>query len=411
MSKHQMTKEPRIQRPFLEAMETRRLLSAAPVPNVLGLYTGDLNFSDGNSDTLTITITSEHKRNFAGSFAEGSGPVAKLQGTINARGILDFTYRGGFRGRGTGSFDSTGTIFSATFITHESGDILTGTIDVQLQGTRPAIPTIPQLGSQYDGTIEFSDGNSDTMDLTLTSQHQKNLVGYFTQGDGASAVFAGTVDVNRIVRFRYHGGGPAQGVPRFHGVGSGAVSNGSAEIDATFTSQEAGETLTGSFKLIAPPAPVSAQVVSVIDGPIQSPVNGHFYSVLSNSDWTTAENAAQSMGGHLATIRSSAEEAWIQQTFAAYPYLWIGLYDPSQDSNGMAHAANFIWVDGEPLTYTNWDPAGEPNNYGGDEYWTQLVLTHSSTVAPDTWDDIFNAADPIHPPNSYGPDYGLVEVG
>jgi hypothetical protein len=234
----------------VEAMEPRRLLSVAPVPNVLGLYAGDLNFSDGTTDTLTITITSERQRKFAGSFAEGSGPVARLQGNINATGILHITYRGrGFVGRGTGSLDSTGTVFDATFITHESGAILTGTIDAQLQGTRSAIPTIPQLGSLYDGTIEFSDGTTDTIELTVTSQRQKNLVGYFSQGDGAVAAFIGTVDISGIVHFRYHGGGPAQGLPRFQGVGSGTVSNGNREVDATFTSIEAGETLAGSFSV------------------------------------------------------------------------------------------------------------------------------------------------------------------
>jgi hypothetical protein len=87
---------------------------------------------------------------------------------------------------------------------------------------------------------------------------------------------------------------------------------------------------------------------SVVDGPIESPVNGHYYSVLSNSNWTDAETAAQSLGGNLATVRSTAEEDWIQQTFGAYPYLWLGLYDPTQQVvSGEAHANNFVWVDGE----------------------------------------------------------------
>lgn len=159
---------------------------------------------------------------------------------------------------------------------------------------------------------------------------------------------------------------------------------------------------------------------AVIDGPIKSPINGHYYSILSNSDWTDAEAAAEMMGGHLATIRSAAEENWVQQTFAPYPFLWIGLYDPSHDSNGRPHSTNFVWVDGEPLTYTNWDTFtghDEPNNHAGDEFWAQLVLTASSTADANTWNDIYNSADPSYPavdptapPNFYGPDYGLVEA-
>ncbi len=73
---------------------------------------------------------------------------------------------------------------------------------------------------------------------------------------------------------------------------------------------------------------VSASNAAVVFGPIESPVNGHFYSVLSNSNWTDAEAASEQMGGSLATIRSAAEQTWISQTFSAYPYLWLGLYDP-----------------------------------------------------------------------------------
>src|SRR5690348_3303030 len=133
---------------------------------------------------------------------------------------------------------------------------------------------------------------------------------------------------------------------------------------------------------------VSAADASVVFGPIESPVNGHFYSVLSSSNWTDAENASQLMGGSLATVRSSDEEMWISQTFSAYPYLWLGLYDPTQQNvTGMAHANNFTWADGETSSYRNWD-TGEPNNFNGGEYWTQLVLTNSSTVTQGKWNDM-----------------------
>lgn len=232
----------------IEALEGRRVLSAAP--NVLGLYMGQLNFSDGTSDTLTITITAQHQRSFSGSFAEGAGPVAKLQGNVSAQGAVRFAYRGsGFSGAGTGFFDSTDTIFDATFLTRLLGQRDSGTLNVQLQGARPAIPTIPQLGSHYSGDIEYSDGTVDTMDLTIVTQHQKNVVGYFTEDTGATAFFNGTVDINGTVRFHYRGGGPAQGIPPFTGSGSGTVSSGNAAIDATFTSRQSGVSQTGSFSV------------------------------------------------------------------------------------------------------------------------------------------------------------------
>jgi hypothetical protein len=154
----------------------------------------------------------------------------------------------------------------------------------------------------------------------------------------------------------------------------------------------------------------SSDAQSVIYGPIQSPVNGHFYSVLSNSNWSNAQNASQLMGGSLATVRSAPEQLWINQTFSAYPFLWLGLYDPSQQIvGGQDHANNFKWVNGETASYRNWGN-GEPNNFNGDEYSTELVLTTGSTVAAGTWNDIYNDANPTHTPNSYGPVYGLSEV-
>lgn len=156
--------------------------------------------------------------------------------------------------------------------------------------------------------------------------------------------------------------------------------------------------------------PTVCAAQSVVFGPIQSPVNGHSYSVLSNSNWTDARNAGQLMGGSLATIRSADEQLWINQTFNAFPFLWLGLFDPSQQVvAGQAHANNFQWASGEAASYRNWGN-GEPNNFNGQEYWTQLVLTSGSTVAAGTWNDIQNEANPTHPPNSYGPVYGLVEV-
>ena len=232
---------------FVEALESRRLLSAAPVPNALGLYTGTVNFPVGPSDSLTVTITSQHNRSFSGSFAQGSGTTARLQGNIAANGVMRFTYRGtGFTGRGTGSLDPSGTVIDATFLTRKHGMGFSGDFEVRLQGTRPAVPTIPQLaGSRYMGGITFSDGSSDSLDLTITSQRNKNFAGRYSQGSGSQAVFTGTVDVNGAMRFRFQGAGRV----RFHGSGSGTVSNGNQRIDATFTTQQPGKTLTGSFSI------------------------------------------------------------------------------------------------------------------------------------------------------------------
>src|ERR1035438_1662362 len=45
-----------------------------------------------------------------------------------------------------------------------------------------------------------------------------------------------------------------------------------------------------------------------------NPANGHVYYLLSSSDWPSSENAAIGLGGHLATIRSLAENNWVVST-------------------------------------------------------------------------------------------------
>jgi len=167
--------------------------------------------------------------------------------------------------------------------------------------------------------------------------------------------------------------------------------------------------ITALSALVAASMASVATAQTVIDGPIISPINGHSYLLLSTSNWTDAQTAAKKLGGNLATVRSTAEENWIDQTFSSYSFLWIGLYDPTQESYGNNHAGHFVWADDEPVTYTDW-ASGEPNDFNGDEYWTQLITTSSSTDPANTWNDVTNSSDPEQYPNYYGPIYGLVEA-
>uniref|UniRef100_A0A914CP89 C-type lectin domain-containing protein n=1 Tax=Acrobeloides nanus TaxID=290746 RepID=A0A914CP89_9BILA len=70
-------------------------------------------------------------------------------------------------------------------------------------------------------------------------------------------------------------------------------------------------------------------------------------------DFTDANSTCISLGGHLVSIHSSSEEAFIY-TLAAQAsspslqpdYFWLGLY--------AATYPNYSWLDGTPLDYTNW---------------------------------------------------------
>lgn len=118
---------------------------------------------------------------------------------------------------------------------------------------------------------------------------------------------------------------------------------------------------------------------------------------------TGAIAAAAATGGHLATIADAGENAFVANI--AGGIAWIGI-------NDQAAEGNFVWGNGEPVTYTNWYP-GEPSDYFGAEDWTiinwypggtwndfnnlteysfPLVLEFSST-GDDDCDDVANECD------------------
>jgi len=166
---------------------------------------------------------------------------------------------------------------------------------------------------------------------------------------------------------------------------------------------------------------VKAQIVA---GPLTNSLNNHIYYVISPQNWSNAQMTAQSLGGHLATIRDQAENNWIitniltDFTASGGPNLtalpvWTGLIDPTQnDGGGTQHAADFIWISGETYSYRNWQ-SGEPNNNGNGEYWGTInwhyAAGYSSTQG--TWNDTPLNGTTGYPGNSTGPYYGLVEIG
>jgi hypothetical protein len=98
--------------------------------------------------------------------------------------------------------------------------------------------------------------------------------------------------------------------------------------------------------------------------------DGHTYLLLDNPTdtkwWNGDEAEAVSLGGHLANIGSAAEDVFAINTFAqaartaafALPQagpIWIffGLSDQAAEGT-------FVWANGDPLTYTHWQP-GQPN--------------------------------------------------
>ncbi|MFM7260384.1 MAG: lectin-like protein [bacterium] len=92
--------------------------------------------------------------------------------------------------------------------------------------------------------------------------------------------------------------------------------------------------------------------------------NGHFYEVVqltSPIGWNAARAAAELRGGHLATLTSSGEQAFVAALVTAGGRnAFLGGYqaNPSAPAN-----ETWTWVTGEAWDFTAW-ANGEPNDQG-----------------------------------------------
>jgi hypothetical protein len=135
--------------------------------------------------------------------------------------------------------------------------------------------------------------------------------------------------------------------------------------------------------------------------PIVNPSNGHTYILLRPTNWKRAEQLAEKLGGHLATVRNQQEEDWIFQTFGNYGgerrLLWIGL-------NDLEKKFHFSWASGESASYTDW-ARNEPNNAGprGEDY---VAIFYPGHKQQNKWNDWWSRSrDPIGLPMD-----GVIEI-
>jgi hypothetical protein len=93
--------------------------------------------------------------------------------------------------------------------------------------------------------------------------------------------------------------------------------------------------------------------------------NGHWYAILSHPQrvsWTASDQIAQAINGHLVTITSAAEGAFLGSAWCGLPNLnvpgyrgpWIGL---------RFGGGSWNWVTGEEFAYSAWAP-NQPDNLG-----------------------------------------------
>ncbi len=77
-----------------------------------------------------------------------------------------------------------------------------------------------------------------------------------------------------------------------------------------------------------------------------NPENGHAYIKIPCKSLDDAKNRAAVQGANLVAINDEAEQKWLSGFFGNHLY-WIGLSDAEKE-------AEWVWQNGEPLTYANW---------------------------------------------------------
>jgi hypothetical protein len=136
-----------------------------------------------------------------------------------------------------------------------------------------------------------------------------------------------------------------------------------------------------AFGLLGAP-PADATVIETVVW------SGHRYYLISENTGSGAELEAQALGGHLATINSEPEHNFLWNTWGGSLGtglgLWIGLTDQASEGN-------FVWMSGEPVTFTNWaSGTAEPNN-GRGRYEEDFVNMDSRFSTSGKWNDVPDA--------------------
>jgi Ca2+-binding RTX toxin-like protein len=103
---------------------------------------------------------------------------------------------------------------------------------------------------------------------------------------------------------------------------------------------------------------------------------GKLYTLTSQaSSWARAREEALALGGDLVSINDAAEGQFLVNAFSPLSQqAWIGLSDAVIERN-------FVWANGDGVTYVNWAP-GEPNNLF-DEDFVEILLTSGGL-----WNDL-----------------------
>ena len=160
---------------------------------------------------------------------------------------------------------------------------------------------------------------------------------------------------------------------------------------------------------------------------VYNPENGHYYMFVSDQNtvfsWQQAQAASESLGGYLATITSSQENAFVLPLMNPNSGAWLGGRSPAADGNWYwvtgPEAGTQFWTGGQGGSsvggqYANWSP-NEPttdNTGPNGEFIPENSLHFAQPLFgldPTKWNDI-NEADAYPGGENFVTGY-LVEIG
>jgi len=101
--------------------------------------------------------------------------------------------------------------------------------------------------------------------------------------------------------------------------------------------------------------------------------------------WENQKALASSLGGNLASIRSSAENKGVMDNLATANEVWIGYHYSSQSSS-------WSWSDGSDASFTNW-AQGEPNHRTSEHCATMFSKAYKT---PGKWRNIACSPSNLH---------------
>jgi hypothetical protein len=152
--------------------------------------------------------------------------------------------------------------------------------------------------------------------------------------------------------------------------------------DVRFRNIEIKELPSGSPNSSSRPAQEGAKVTTR-KGAARSPnsrrpadareFQGKYYKLFPQQvSWHEASLRCQQMGGVLAVVTNEAQSRFLTRVVSenGLDAAWLGATDEQIEGR-------WVWVDGTPMRYSNWDPVGrQPNNKQGLEHYLVLWVSH-----------------------------------